>query len=389
MHGEALLVRLDPNLQWTPRTWPDSFEAIEALVAEATNQELSLSDWLKVVGWDAPSVPPSKKTRRHEGPHQYPKSPPPQRPTLVVFLHEGTLFGFQLFKPLLPGLTAPAVEPVRLTRVDSSWALARDQDQSVLRERRKRRVLLLGCGSLGSPLAKALSRSGIGVLDIVDAQLMETENTSRHELGLGEVGKTKARGLADRLRAEVPGFSVEGHCENVQTWCKSHCKPGDYDLVVECTAESSVRTYLAHERFRLFGAVPLVHAWVEPLCSAGHVVLSQPETPWPADDPADSHVNASNLSASDTLIHPPACAAGFHPYAAADVQQVAAFAAERILGVLDELSLPSTVWSWVRSSAFFDAVGASAELRSIVPRSSSKWDSVTLTRDLLSVLEGA
>ena len=33
-----------------------------------------------------------------------------------------------------------------------------------------------------------------------------------------------------------------------------------------------------------------------------HVFLSQPAVPWPADDPTDTHVNASDLSAADTAV---------------------------------------------------------------------------------------
>jgi proteasome lid subunit RPN8/RPN11 len=92
------------------------------------------------------------------------------------------------------------------------------------------------------------------------------------------------------------------------------------------------------------------------LCSAGHVVLTQPEVPWPEDDPADAFVNASDLAAGDTRVALPACSAGFHPYGVADIELIAAFATERVIAVLDDPRQASAVWSWVRSSAFLDAL---------------------------------
>jgi hypothetical protein len=192
--------------------------------------------------------------------------------------------------------------------------------------------------------------------------------------------------LARRLRKQIPGLEVRGFQDKVETWCAKNCHPGDYDLVVECTAESSVRTFLSHMRERLFGTCPLIHAWVEPLCSAGHVVLTQPGLPWPPEDPADSHVNVSDLSANDTRIQLPACAGGFHPYGAADIALVAAFAAERVIGVLDDSGQPSTVWSWIRASAFFDKVAVPVTLRPVVPVSPYPSDSAAITRDLATVL---
>jgi molybdopterin/thiamine biosynthesis adenylyltransferase len=305
---------------------------------------------------------------------------------LVALVNGSVVFGYQLYGSAMPKLQPPAIEPVHVTRVDADWALARDHDLEALHARRKKRVLLLGAGSLGSPLARALARAGVGHLDIVDAELMEAENTSRHELGLADAGHGKARRLAEQISQDVPGITARGFLADASTWSMQNCRLGAYDLIIECTAESSVRTFLSHMRASLFGDCPVIHAWTEPLCSAAHVVLSQSSVPWPDTDPADELVNASDLSAGDTRIKVAACAGGFHQYGAADIELVAAFAAERVIAVLDDMSHSSTVWSWVRSSAFFDSLPVAATTRPIVPLSSSKSDSATTTRELAAVL---
>ncbi|WP_439669195.1 ThiF family adenylyltransferase [Cupriavidus necator] len=387
VRGNALFVRLPSDEVWTPANWPQTFSALDALVRRLTDNECSLARWLHITGWedDQPhSSSPDHKKRRRRGNAE---PPPGQRPLLVVLVQEGVMFGYQLIASKWQ--QPPGIEPVAITRIDPDWALARDHQRDVLHARRKKRVLFIGAGSLGSPLAKALARAGIGHLDIVDSQLMETENTSRHELGMGEVGQGKAPALARRLMQEVPGLTATGFHANATTWTMARCKPGMYDLVVECTAESSVRTFISRMRAALFGDCPVIHAWTEPLCSAGHIVLSHPAVPWPEDDPADELVNASDLSASDTRIDLPACSAGFHPYGAADIGLVAAFAAERVIAVLDDLQHPSSVWSWVRSSAFFASLPMPVTLRPIVPISISKSDSATTTRNLSEVLRRA
>lgn len=113
-------------------------------------------------------------------------------------------------------------------------------------------------------------------------------------------------------------------------------------------------------RAPLFGDCPVIHAWTEPLFRAAHVVLSQRAVPWPDDDPADELVNASDLSASDTRIKVAACAVGFHPYGAADIEMVAAFAAERVIAVLDDMLCASTVWSVQRILWFTAGYGKHA-----------------------------
>ena len=384
LRGSALFVRLHDHAVWTPTTWPNTFEALDALIAESTEHEVSLAHWVNTSGW-ADNLAPQKlkkKARRKQ-----PKDAPPgQRPMLVVLVHGSVVFGYQLYGSAMPKLQPPAVERVHITRVDADWALARDHDLEVLHARREKRVLLLGAGSLGSPLVRALARGGVGHLDIVDAQLMVTENTSRHELGLADAGHGKAPRLAEQIMQDVPGITALGCLADASTWAMKNCKPGVYDLIIECTAESSVRTFMSHMRAALFGVCPVIHAWTEPLCSAAHVVQSQPAVPWPDTDPADELVNASDLSAGDTRIKVAACAGGFHPYGAADIELVAAFAAERVIAVLDDMSHVSAVWSWVRSSAFFDSLPVAANTRPIVPSSSSKSDSATTTRELAAIL---
>jgi molybdopterin/thiamine biosynthesis adenylyltransferase len=226
-------------------------------------------------------------------------------------------------------------------------------------------------------------------VDIVDSELFEGPNTARHVLGLKAVGTAKAAALAARLTADIPGIVVKGYLALASTWVATKCKPGMYDLVVDCTAESAVRTMLTHWRTRAFGKVPVVHAWIEPFCAAAHVILTQSAEPWPKDDPAERLVNAADFSDAKTRIDLPACSAGFHPYGAADVWQAAAFTTERVLAVVDDCNHVSTVWSWVRSKAFFDGLGVAVHLRAVVPTSGGRFDSVMLTRDYWTVLGSA
>ena len=293
VRGSALFVRLPTTAKWTPDQWPMTYASLDALIAQATNGEMSLSIWLSETGWMDIAPTSSAPTPEKHGRRTQDMPPPGQRPLLVVLVHDGAAFGYQIFAPQLPGLTPPHVEPLRVTRIDADWALARDHSLDGLQLRRSRRVLILGCGSLGSPLANSLARAGVGQLDLVDAQTMGAENTARHELGIDDIGQGKAPALARRMSKEIPGLKVRGFIGDVESWCAKNCRAGDYDLIVECTGESAVRTYLAHMRAVLFGACPLVHAWTEPLCSAGHVVLTQPDEPWPSEDPADTLVNAS------------------------------------------------------------------------------------------------
>lgn len=385
VHGQTLFVPLPDGELWTPKTWPKEFLELDALVTRATESKICLPDWVaKVGGFHVPR--PKEHDRSKRNARQFGKPPKLHRP-VVVFIGVGsTIFGYQLFSSQIANSETLLIEPVEVERIDADWALARDQQLATLQRRRAKRILLLGTGSLGSPLAAAIARAGIGHLDVVDKEIFNTENVSRHFLGMRARKRWKADELAAQLQADVPGITINAYHNDVLAWCRKHCQPGQYDLIIECTAESTVRSFMAHRRVELFGEAPIIHAWLEPLCSAGHVMLTRTEVPWPPEDPADTLVNASDLSAADTRISLPGCADGFHPYGVADVTLVAAFAAERVLSVVDDPQQASTVWSWVRSSGFYDGLGVEIRRRSIIPSSTSPADSATVTRYLADIL---
>ncbi len=68
---------------------------------------------------------------------------------------------------------------------------------------RESRVLIVGCGAIGSNVAEPLARAGIGGITLVDYDIIELSNLQRQGLVTErDVGRLKAEVLAERL-AEV------------------------------------------------------------------------------------------------------------------------------------------------------------------------------------------
>lgn len=360
VRGHSLFVSMPSDVRWAPCDWPRSLPELESLVGQLTTGEWSVVRWVQ-----------SKQS----------KDP---QPFLIVLVQDNTCYGYLLTPAPVPLLTSPGIIPVGIDRVDVNWSLARDYKVPTLRARREKSVLLLGCGSLGAPVAELLARAGVGRLDLLDMEVFEAENCARHILGASDVGRGKAESLAVRLRQLVPGIVVNAYRARATDWVMSVCKPNVYDLVIDCTGESHVRVMLSHYRQRSLGPCPLAHAWMEPFCAAAHVVYIGEQDSWPDDDPGEKIAAAT--WGTGVRVSLPACGAGFHPYGASDVWQAAGFAAERFLAVLDGKVEQSTVWSWVRSKSFFESLGVEFTVGPLVPNTGSTFDSVQLTRLLGDVL---
>ena len=77
---------------------------------------------------------------------------------------------------------------------------------------RAARVLVVGAGGLGSPLALYLAASGIGAIGVVDDDVVELSNLQRQVAhATARVGMPKVASLAEAVRAINPACKLELH----------------------------------------------------------------------------------------------------------------------------------------------------------------------------------
>ncbi|OZD37401.1 hypothetical protein CH252_33145 [Rhodococcus sp. 06-1477-1B] len=120
-----------------------------------------------------------------------------------------------------------------------------------------KKVLLLGAGALGAPLAEQLVRAGVSGLHVIDKGTVGPGVLVRQPYDDADIGYNKARRLVRRLDKIRAGFSA--------TWSRGDVVSGilqapeevlRYDLVIDATADVGVRTALEATRARNRDAWP-------------------------------------------------------------------------------------------------------------------------------------
>jgi molybdopterin-synthase adenylyltransferase len=123
------------------------------------------------------------------------------------------------------------------------------------------RVLLIGAGGLGSPVALYLAAAGIGNLGIVDADSVDASNLQRQVLyTTADVGRPKALVASERLQALNPDVAVVPHTiwfdkANAQTILAG------YDFVIDATDNFEAKFLIADSCHH--ASIPYSHGGID------------------------------------------------------------------------------------------------------------------------------
>jgi adenylyltransferase/sulfurtransferase len=114
------------------------------------------------------------------------------------------------------------------------------------------RVLCVGAGGLGSPLALYLAAAGVGTIGIVDFDTVDESNLQRQILhGTKDVGRSKTDSAADRLHDVNPHVQVVKHPTQLSASNALDILAG-YDVIVDGTDNFPTR-YLVNDACVLLG----------------------------------------------------------------------------------------------------------------------------------------
>lgn len=163
------------------------------------------------------------------------------------------------------------LQRLRTTRLDSASTRAVLDIENLA----TKKVIIVGCGALGSGVIRMLAKAGIGSLELVDGELLGWENVRRHELGGASVRLAKSEALADTIKRDLPEIrEVMAHRRTIQEVVLSGAKVFDgADLIVACTGSLHAERYIDILCRSVKPRVPVVYGWMEAWGAAAHGIL--------------------------------------------------------------------------------------------------------------------
>ncbi|EHL05444.1 ThiF family adenylyltransferase [Desulfitobacterium hafniense] len=145
----------------------------------------------------------------------------------------------------------------RKTKLD--WLVSENWNQHEISQRGRmndlllrKKVLLVGAGCIGAAIAEMLVRAGVYNLTILDSDIFEIGNLSRHTLNLNHIGELKELSLCNYLNSLNPHANIEvisdklTNNENFEV----NIDMDKYPIIIDCTGENRVLDIFQNADFK-------------------------------------------------------------------------------------------------------------------------------------------
>lgn len=287
-----------------------------------------------------------------------------------------------VYHPLLKQEGEYTLSPIVIKRHDSEYLAPRGGANNRLR---RRKVALVGCGSVGGFIAFELARAGIEFISLFDNEVLEETNIYRHTLGIKnkfsfskdlegawQIKKVaKAIALKRNIEDNLPYTEVDvknnyiNYIEKIIQ--KNEVNYKNYDLIIVAIGNPTIELYLNNYFHSEKGFPPVLFTWLEAYGIGGHAILTNNRGNSgcltclytdPFDKESELYNKASFAEKGQTFSKDMAgCANMFTPYGSLDAVQTAVLATRLAIDVLAGKEIDNPAFSWKGNSESFISAG--------------------------------
>jgi molybdopterin/thiamine biosynthesis adenylyltransferase len=255
-------------------------------------------------------------------------------------------------------LGTASTERLTVQRVDPAWVLSRDANGNIPALLNKK-VTLVGCGAIGSVVARLLAQAGVGHLNLVDPDNMEWENTGRHALGADAVGSKKVTLLKSSLTSDFPHLVVSDYGQDWESLAAE--KPDIFtesDLIVTTTGEWSADNAMNQYALKNRGFPSVIYGWAETFACAGHAVAILKRAGCLNCVFEDGKFTFEMTTGYEKeLFRAPACGLTFQPFGSIELTPIVGMIAEMSIDLLLGKIESSQIRSWLGSAQHLRSKG--------------------------------
>ena len=250
--------------------------------------------------------------------------------------------------------------------------ICREDDNSLIKRggglTTNSRILLVGCGSIGSDILFLLARSGIKEFTIVDNDKLSMENSYRHFLGMNMAIKAKAK--VDLLKKEIetryPNTNVEAvNADILVAISNKQVDLEEFSLIIFAIGDPNVERKL--NELVLETNTPAIFTWVEAYGIGGHALLVNITEKGCYEclikEDLSNYAAFAGKSDIPYTMNINGCSGTFTPYGGVDSMQTALIATRLALSLVRGETTENCLVSWKGQAKQFRENGFSTSSR--------------------------
>lgn len=255
-----------------------------------------------------------------------------------------------------------SIKKISIERVDNERLFKRG-GLGIKSSLKKSSVAIIGCGSLGSPLAISLSKCGISNFLLIDNDILEPSNIARHVCGLFESIETpfKSEALTKRLLRHFPHIDCHSSKEDILDLLEENeMYLNKFDISIVAIGNKSVERRLNYLVKKGVIESPLIYIWMEPFGVAGHLFYlcaSDGGCFQCCFDSEGKFVYAVAKYNKDFFKRESGCQSTFIPYSNLEIESFINIVSREILFCLEKKPKQSYVMTWLGDLTFFNSLG--------------------------------
>lgn len=161
--------------------------------------------------------------------------------------------------------------PLYIDRSDSEYLISRG---GIFTDIKGKKVLIVGCGSIGGYLTSELIKSGISNLTLVDNDKLTAGNIYRHLLGLEYIGQYKTKAISKHIEKNIPFIKINTFEDKIEDLIENYMLDfEEFDLIISATGNHNmnrwINEYLEYNNI----TTPVVYLWNEVLGIGNHAAF--------------------------------------------------------------------------------------------------------------------
>ncbi|MGL5634041.1 MAG: ThiF family adenylyltransferase [Sarcina sp.] len=161
--------------------------------------------------------------------------------------------------------------PLYINRSDSEYLISRG---GIFDNIKDKKVLIVGCGSIGGYLISELIKSGITNVTLVDKDTLTAGNIYRHLLGLEYLKQYKTKAIHKYIQKNIPFIRVNTLEDNIEELIENYKLDfEEFDLIISATGNHNVNKWINYYAYKEKITPPIIYLWNEVLGIGNHALF--------------------------------------------------------------------------------------------------------------------